>query len=252
MGREVALRFAKLGATIVCVDINPAGNQETVDMIKKAKGVAHSYEADVTDRAAVFKLAERVTMEVGDVTILMNNAGIMPCKPLLRWSEKEIRSTMDINVNGNLWMLQAFLPSMLERNYGHIVAMSSVAGLMPVPNLVPYCGSKYAVRGIMDTLALELQSEKRDASGLKFTTICPYIVNTGLCHKPKTRFKSLMKVVETDVAADTIVDAVRREYREISIPGDLHYLIRYLLWTLPFPVTSIVNEFLGAGVDPHD
>lgn len=44
MGREVALRFAKLGATIVCVDINPAGNHETVDMIKKAKGVAHSYE----------------------------------------------------------------------------------------------------------------------------------------------------------------------------------------------------------------
>lgn len=62
------------------------------------------FRADVTDRAAVFKLAERVTMEVGDVTILMNNAGIMPCKPLLRWSEKEIRSTMDINVNGNLWV----------------------------------------------------------------------------------------------------------------------------------------------------
>jgi all-trans-retinol dehydrogenase (NAD+) len=58
----------------------------------------------VTDRDAVFKLAQRVTIEVGEVTILINNAGIMPCKPLLRWSEKEVRSTMDINVNGNIWV----------------------------------------------------------------------------------------------------------------------------------------------------
>jgi all-trans-retinol dehydrogenase (NAD+) len=63
-------------------------------------------------------------------------------------------------------MIQAFLPTMLERNYGHIVAMSSMAGMMAVPNLVPYCGSKFAVRGIMDTLAMELKSQPRDASGV--------------------------------------------------------------------------------------
>ncbi|XP_063616404.1 17-beta-hydroxysteroid dehydrogenase 13-like [Cydia splendana] len=252
MGREVAIRFAKLGATIVCVDINKESNQETVDLIKEAKGTAHRFEADVTDREAVFKLAQRVTIEVGDVTILVNNAGIMPCKPLLRWSEQEVRSTMDINVNGNIWMIQAFLPTMLERNYGHIVAMSSMAGMMPVPNLVPYCGSKFAVRAIMDTLALELQSQPRDASGLKFTTICPFVVNTGLCHRPKSRFPALIKTVETADAADKIVDAVRREIREISIPGDLHYLVRYFMWLVPFPVVKIINSFIDAGVNPHD
>lgn len=59
---------------------------------------------DVTDRAAVFKLQEKVSKEVGDVTILVNNAGIMPCKPLLRHTEKEIRSEVEINFIGNLWV----------------------------------------------------------------------------------------------------------------------------------------------------
>lgn len=63
-------------------------------------------------------------------------------------------------------MIQAFLPTMLERNYGHIVAMSSMAGKMGLRNLVPYCGSKYAVRGIMESLAMELHEDPRDTNGV--------------------------------------------------------------------------------------
>ncbi|KOB67199.1 Short-chain dehydrogenase [Operophtera brumata] len=166
MGREMALRFGRLGAVVIAVDINPAGNEETFKMIKGEKGKIHKYECDVTDRAAVFKLAEKVSKEVGDVTILVNNAGIMPCKPILKHSEKEIRSEVDINVIGNLWMIQAFLPSMLENNHGHIVAMSSMAGKMGLRNLVPYCGTKYAARGIMEALAVELYEDPRDTTGV--------------------------------------------------------------------------------------
>lgn len=196
MGREVALRFGRLGAKIVCVDINAKGNEETVKLIKQSKGQAYNYECDVTNRSAVMKLAEKVNLEVGEVTILINNAGIMPCKPLLRHSEDEIKAIMNINVNGNLWMIQAFLPAMLENNNGHIVAMSSMAGKMGLRNLVPYCGSKYAARGIMESLAMELHEDPRDTNGIKFTTVCPYIVNTGLCHNPKIRFQNLLKTVE--------------------------------------------------------
>lgn len=65
--------------------------------------VCHS-SCDVTNREAVFKLADQIRREVGEVSILINNAGIMPCKPILRHSENEIRTLMDINVNGNLWV----------------------------------------------------------------------------------------------------------------------------------------------------
>lgn len=58
----------------------------------------------MTDRSAVMELAEKVKRDVGDVTILVNNAGIMPCKPVLLQTEQEIRLMNDININGNLWV----------------------------------------------------------------------------------------------------------------------------------------------------
>ena len=61
---------------------------------------------------------------------------------------------------------------------------------------------------------------------IKFTTICPYMVDTGLCKKPRIRFESMMKVVDPGEAADMIVNAVRREVVEITIPSDLHYMNR--------------------------
>ncbi|OWR40937.1 short-chain dehydrogenase [Danaus plexippus plexippus] len=252
IGREMALRFARLGATLVCVDINASTNEETVRIIKQEKNKAFSYQCDVTDRAAVMQMAEKIRHEVGEVSILVNNAGIMPCKPLLNQTEKEIRLMNDINVNANLWMIQAFLPSMMERNHGHIVAMSSMAGLMGLRNLVPYCGSKYAVRGIMEALAIELKEDPREFSGIKFTTICPYMVDTGLCKKPRIRFPSLMKVVSASETADLIVDAVRRDILEITVPQELHFMNRYIYRFLPFPAAVAWNEFFNTGVDSHE
>ncbi|CAG4977135.1 unnamed protein product [Parnassius apollo] len=252
IGREMALRFARLGAKVVCVDINPQSNEETYNMITSELGYAFKYVCDVTDRTAVMALAEKVRKDVGDVDILVNNAGIMPCKPFLQQTEQEIRLLMDINVNANMWLIQAFLPAMVERNHGHIVAMSSIAGLMGLQNLVPYCGSKYAVRGIMEALAIELRCEPRDTSGIKFTTVCPYIVNTGLCKKPRIRFQSLMKVVEPEDAADIIVDAVLRDSLEITVPSIFYYAIRFAYRLIPFTAAAIIINFFDSGLEAHD
>ncbi|XP_052747258.1 epidermal retinol dehydrogenase 2-like isoform X2 [Bicyclus anynana] len=252
MGREMALRFARLGAIVVCVDINAAGNEETARMIRQEKGKAHTYQCDVTDRAAVMQLKEKVSREVGDVAILVNNAGIMPARPVLEQNEKEIRLMNDVNVNANIWMIQAFLPNMMARNYGHIVAMSSMAGLMGIRNLVPYCGSKYAVRGIMESLAVELRDDPRGLTGIKLTTIFPYIVDTGLCKHPRIRFQKLMKVLDAGEAADMIVDAVRREIVEMTLPPELHYMNRFIFRLLPFQAACTWNDFFNTGVDAQD
>jgi all-trans-retinol dehydrogenase (NAD+) len=65
-----------------------------------------------------------------------------------------------------LQLLQAFLPTMMERNHGHIVAMSSMAGVLGLRNLVPYCATKFAVRGLMEALHEELREDPRDFSGV--------------------------------------------------------------------------------------
>lgn len=250
MGRETAMRFGKLGGIIVCVDINPTGNQETVDLIKAQKGKAHRYECDVTDREAVNAMAEKIKQEVGEVTMLVNNAGIMPCKPLMQHSEKEIRAAFEVNIVSHMWLVQAFLPSMMDRNHGHIVAMSSMAGVVGLRNLVPYCATKFAVRGMMEALHEELREDPRDFSGIKMTVICPYIVDTGLCKNPKIKFPSLMKILTVQEAAASIVDAVRRNYFEITIPSSLYY-INQICRSFPREVPIYLKDFLDSGVEPH-
>lgn len=96
----------------------------------------------MTNREKVLETGSRVLKEVGDVTILINNAGIMPQHEMLKHSEAEIKKMYDINIFAHYWMFQAFLPVMIEKNHGHIVAMSSIAGLVGLNNLTPYCGSK--------------------------------------------------------------------------------------------------------------
>lgn len=94
------------------------------------------FRVDVTDREKVLEVGNRVLSEVGVITILVNNAGIMPQHELLKHTEKEIRMIFEINVLAHYWMIEAFLPKMIEENRGHIVALSSMAGVMGLQNLV--------------------------------------------------------------------------------------------------------------------
>lgn len=105
---------------------------------------------------------------------------------------------------------------MKENRKGHIVALSSIAGLVGLPNLVPYCASKFAVRGIMESLAEELRREKYE--DIKLTTICPYMVDTGLCKKPYMRFKNIMALLSPSDVAVKIMKAQRTDEFEITIP----------------------------------
>ena len=91
----------------------------------------------------------------------------MPQHELLKHSEKEIRLIFEINTLAHYWTLQAFLPKMLEKNEGHIVALSSIAGVIGLNNLVPYCGSKFAVRGHMESLSEELRAHSKGQSKVR-------------------------------------------------------------------------------------
>lgn len=94
----------------------------------------------------------------------------MPQHDLLKHTENEIRTIFEVNVLAHFWMFEAFLPKMIANNKGHIVALSSMAGILGLRNLVPYCGSKFAVRGIQESLSEELRTSTKGASqvGFKF------------------------------------------------------------------------------------
>jgi len=145
IGKELALRYASLGATVICWDLNQQTNEETVNEIRKmgttaayayqcvyyicirllyfeknptekfitlsfkcirqkSNDIFHLHRCDVSKREEVLSVAERVKREVGDVTILVNNAGVMPCHAFLDHTIDEIRRIFDINVLAHFWV----------------------------------------------------------------------------------------------------------------------------------------------------
>ena len=155
IGRGIALAYAEQGATVIAADINTAGAAETVAMI--GGNAARAEHLDVTDRASCDALAQKVRAEVGDLSILVNNAGIVRRatlaeaeNPLGDWDD-----TLGINVNGVFNSTYAFLDQ-LKATRGRIISIGSIQSFVHTPNCVAYTMSKHAVKGFTVALANEL------------------------------------------------------------------------------------------------
>ncbi|KAH8304681.1 hypothetical protein KR018_004684, partial [Drosophila ironensis] len=247
MGKQMALQYAQLGATVICWDVNEQTNNQTVKEIQQKGGKAFGYVCNVTKREELIELAKQVRKEHGFISVVVNNAGIMPCHPLLEHTENEIRLMYDINVLSHFWIIQSFLPEMIERNEGNIVALSSCAGLFGLINLVPYCGTKFAVRGYMAALTEELR-QKNPNNNIKLTTIFPYMIDTGLCKNPRYRFPNLFKLIAPDVAAASIIEAQRQGLEEAAIPRRF-VGVEKIGRLIPRKAMRLINDFLDTGVD---
>jgi len=250
IGRELSLQLAKEGAKVVCWDINEETAEETVQNIRRRNGIACSFKCNVADREEVKRVAQKTRTTMGKVTMLFNNAGIMPCKSFMQHSQRDIEQVFQVNVYSQFWTLQEFLPDFIEQKKGHIVSMSSTAGLTGTPNLTAYCSTKYAVRGLMDALLLELRQQQTPQVNdqVNLTVVHPFVVNTGLAQKPSTRFTTLIPFTEASEAASIILTGVKNNDFEVFVPQRLFYLFG-LSHILPLKVKLALFDFLGCGVD---
>ncbi|XP_011874885.1 PREDICTED: short-chain dehydrogenase/reductase family 16C member 6-like [Vollenhovia emeryi] len=251
IGKELAIQYACLDAKVVCLDVNKQTNEETAKEIKIMGKNAYTYQCDVTKREDVFAVAKKVKEEIGNVTILVNNAGIMPCRTLFDYTPDEITRMFNVNVLAHFWTLQAFLPSMIERNYGHVVALSSISGIVGLPNLIPYSATKHAVQGLMDALENELRLNSKKKSLINFTTLYPYMVDTGLCKKPKINkmLETFLLPSSTKDAAAQIIRAQRQNIRRRSIPSFWLHLVTCSR-ILPENAQISITDFIDSGVEP--
>ncbi|XP_002735961.1 17-beta-hydroxysteroid dehydrogenase 13-like, partial [Saccoglossus kowalevskii] len=178
IGRQMAINFAKQGCRLVIWDMNKHGGDETAEQITNLGATAHSYRCDVTNKDEVYRLAEQVKKDVGSVTILVNNAGVVAGKNLLDCPDELILRSMNVNAISHFWTIKAFAPSMVAKNHGHIVTIASLAGSCGTPKMVEYCASKFAAVGLHEALQYEFIKEGYD--GIKMTLVQPYLINTGL------------------------------------------------------------------------
>ncbi|XP_071218842.1 epidermal retinol dehydrogenase 2-like [Salvelinus alpinus] len=136
IGRLMAEKFARLGVSLDLWDVNQEGMKETARLVKE-KGATrvHHYQCDCSDKAEVYRVADQVKREVGDVSILINNAGIVTGRNLMDTPESLIEKTIEVNTMAHFWTYKAFLSVMTTNNHGHLVSVVSSAGLIGVNGL---------------------------------------------------------------------------------------------------------------------
>ncbi|CAK8672487.1 unnamed protein product [Clavelina lepadiformis] len=241
IGQRLCIEFGKLGCEVVGWDISEVGLERTKKIMADENLESHffCYKCDLSDRHQVYDSARKVKSDVGDVTILINNAGIVTGKKIMDCHDELMIKTMEINAISHFWTIKAFLPSMLEKDCGHIVTVASGAGLFGVPGQVDYAASKFAAVGLTDALNMELVHMKKN--GVKTTTVCPYYIDTGMFDGVDT---SILPIIKLDAAVELIVDAILREKVYLLMPR-LLYFIYGLRGLLPAKSMLIMGKATG-------
>ncbi|KNB41867.1 epidermal retinol dehydrogenase [Blastocystis sp. subtype 4] len=173
IGRMLANDMVKKGAKVIIWDINESMLKDTYKELKELDENAevYYYVVDLSSLDNIKEVAAKVKKDVGEIDVLVNNAGIVTGKSLFDSSETAIKRVMEVNTMSHFWTIREFVPAMLERNCGTVVAVSSMAGMVGTANLNDYCASKYAVVGLMESLSGQVYNEKKTYPILPFSVL---------------------------------------------------------------------------------
>lgn len=171
IGLAIARRLVGAGYDIAIADIDVAGAEKAAAELRANGRRAAAIRCDVGDREAAFRMIGEATRALGDIDLLVNNAGIARLGPLATFSEKDWRALFRVNVDGVFFCCQAVLPRMMARRQGNIVNIASWNGKLGAPNFGAYSATKFAVIGLTQALAREVASH-----GIRVNAVCPGIV----------------------------------------------------------------------------
>ena len=229
IGRATAIAAAARGAELFLTDRDSAGLERVVAEIGAAGGAVGAHGvADVADHEAVVALAERFHSVAPAMDVVMNIAGIAIWGTVEDLEHEHWRRAIDVNLVGPISVLECFLPPMIAAGRGgHVVNVSSVAGLFGLPRHAPYSAGKFGLRGVSEVLRFDLRKHRIGVS-----LVCPGAVSTPLVgtvemigiDRERPRVKKLTerferRAVSPEHVAERIIDGVERN--------------RYLVFTSP-------------------
>lgn len=197
IGRAMAAAMIAEGMQVLIADIESDRLHRTAAEIGAAAQVV-----DVTRADQVAALADGVMQRFGRVDVVCNNAGIGPMAPLEQLTQADWKWMLDVNLWGVIHGISSFLP-LLQANPdgGHVVNTASMAALMPVPGLVAYCASKYAVLGLSEAMAEDLAAS---GSAVGVSILCPGPVQTDLGTSTRNRPANLAGALKDVKLEDSV------------------------------------------------
>ena len=228
------------GCSVVLVDINEKALKKTVEELSK-KGACKSYLCDISDRQAVYDLAGKVKNDLGAVSILINNAGIVKAGELMDLADDVVQKIIDINLTAMFWTCKAFLPDMIGRNEGHVVNFASAGGILALPNLSAYCASKFGVIGFTDAVRQEMKKHKLN---IGFTSVCPNTVGTGMFEGADMVVGT--KLLKPEEVTKRVLKAIKKNKAMVAVPTiPVKFLTPLTKLLLPIHAMDWLNGLLG-------
>ncbi len=221
LGEATARHLAAQGAKVVLGARRAERLQQLVNDIQSAGGQALAVATDVSRRDDVAHLVQQAIAQFGRVDVLINNAGVMPMAPMAKLKVDEWDQMIDVNVKGVLYGIAAVLPTMQAQKSGHIINLSSVAGLRVSGGLgTVYSATKFAVKAISEGLRMEVANDN-----IRVTTLYPGVVASEL------------KFGSSDEQASAAMQAF---YEAVEIPADS--VARAVAYAIEQPDDVAINE----------
>lgn len=221
IGEAIAHAFAKNGDNVILTGRRKERLASVKESLEKEYGItAWAYQLDVTKADMVEAVCQKVIEEVGQVDVLVNNAGLaLGLEPFQEYAVEDMLTMLDTNVRGLLLVTRQLLPHMVKNNQGHIINMGSTAGIYAYAGAAVYSATKSAVKVLSDGIRIDTI-----ATDIKVTTVQPGIVETDFSqvrfHGDKTRAEQVYKGLEAlqarDIADITLYIANQPKHVQIS------------------------------------
>ncbi len=231
IGQALAVEAAKQGALLALSDVNEVGLAETAALAKEAGSAdVQTARLDVADRAAFTAYAASVVDHFGRVNVVINNAGVALAGDFTELSYEDIDWIVGINFWGVVHGTKEFLPHLIASGDGHLVNISSLFGLVSMPGQSAYNATKYAVRGMTESIREEQLINK---TGVGVTVVHPGGIKTAIARNARVSesedqaktaelFDKYLARTTAESAAKQILKAVKKNKARLLIGLDAH------------------------------
>lgn len=219
IGEATARILAKNGARVVLGARRTEKLEKICSEILTEGGSAIYKKLDVTELIQLKDFVHFANENFGQVDVIINNAGVMPLSKIEALKIEEWNRMIDVNIRGVLHGIAACLPSMKEKNNGHIINISSIGGHEVSPTAAIYCATKFAVKAISEGL-------RQESENIRVTNISPGVTESELAES----------------ISDDVARGVMKEYRKIAIPSTA--IAKAILFAIEQPSNVDVNEMI--------
>lgn len=236
IGKRFAERVSEVAdVKLVLWDRNPQLLSDLKLQIEDRSEV-HIANVDISDPKRVVNEAAHCIKEDLLPDIVINCAGIVIGKMFHEHTFNDIKNTIDVNTEGSMYVVRAFINEMIERGSGHVVNLGSASGYIGNPRMSVYASSKWGVHGWAESLRIEMKKLK---TGIHITTVIPSYIDTGMFDGVKAPI--LTPILKTNDIVDIMLKGIAARKKEIKAP----FIVRFVPLLKAVLPSSLFDWFAG-------